>query len=85
MWEKIKNVVFHRAVQHGAATAAAAVVAYLSRPDVLQALAAAGVTVDPTKLSPAVVAAIVFALTTAYHLIRKKVESSGSANVAPAK
>lgn len=79
MWQQIKDVVFHQVVQHGAASAAAVLLTYLSRPEVMATLAAAGVTVDPTKLSPAVLVAGTFVLTTAYHLIRNKIES-GSAS-----
>lgn len=73
MWDKIKDVIFHKVVGRASAAAIAAGVAYISKPEVVAALANAGVTIDPSKLSGFAMAAVTFVLALAYHFIEHKI------------
>lgn len=76
MWDKIKDVLFHRVVARAAAAGVAGGVAYLSKPEVMASLAAAGVTIDPTKLTGWAMGVVTFVLALAYHFIEHKVSPS---------
>jgi hypothetical protein len=80
MMDKLKDFIFHVAVKRGTIAAAAATVAVLSKPAVIAGLAAAGITVDPVKLSAAVIVALTWLVGTgAHYLEHKQPDPNGSA------
>lgn len=73
MWNKIKDVIFHRVAGRAAAAGVAAGIAWISKPEVVQRLTNAGIAIDTTKLSATAMVGVTFLLALAYHFIEHKI------------